>query len=465
MLVGLSREAEDEVGPERDVGHQFADLRDEVEEAVRRPGARHRAQQLLVHVLHRQVDVGHDLGDLGHGLQQWPLELVGLEVEQPQPLDAVDLCEFAQQHRGQGAPALVAVPRAEVLAPAGGVLADQHQLAGTLLAQPCGLGDQLVDPTGLEATAEGRDGTEGAHAVAAAGDLEVRPRALGVVGPDRESRAAGRHAGEIGVVGGDALDGGALRWCLLLGGGHDQQGEAAPDAAGALGTGGRRGRGRLGVHTADAVHCLTGEDAVHGLGQRRVPTETDDSVCLRDRLGQFVRVALRHAAHDDDRLGAALLEVARSQDGVDRLLLGRRDERAGVDQHDVGTVRVVDDLVAVDVEHALQLVGVDLVAATPERHHRHGRPGGVGGRGGGVGRDGHAGIQCRRRLPVTRAGRPSAPGAGGRLRPARWTVRPRRTVRTTGQRSVRPGADAHASSKPSGVNRMSRTSPGDPNGP
>ena len=63
----------------------------------------------------------------------------------------------------------------------------------------------------------------------------------------------------------------------------------------------------------------------------------DDGVDFRNVLLDFVAIAFDQAAGDDQLLRAAGSLVLRHlQDGVDRLLLGSVDERAGVDDDDVG---------------------------------------------------------------------------------------------------------------------------------
>ena len=71
--------------------------------------------------------------------------------------------------------------------------------------------------------------------------------------------------------------------------------------------------------------------------------EPDEGVDLGQRTGQFLGEPLRHAAGDDQLLPAmAALQAAVAvglEDGGDAFLLGRVDERAGVDDHHVGGVR------------------------------------------------------------------------------------------------------------------------------
>ena len=85
------------------------------------------------------------------------------------------------------------------------------------------------------------------------------------------------------------------------------------------------------------------------LGRRPPPIALDDlrhfagaehRVDLRNLLLQLVAIALGQAAGDDQPPARAVLLVLRHlEDGVDRLLLRRVDERAGVDDEHVGVRR------------------------------------------------------------------------------------------------------------------------------
>ena len=94
--------------------------------------------------------------------------------------------------------------------------------------------------------------------------------------------------------------------------------------------------------------------------------EADDGVDLGQRGGELVAVALGHAAgHDQAR--SRLAGVAEREDGVDRLLAGGLDERAGVDDDEIGAVGVVGGHETVREEARHDLVGVDRVLRTPQR--------------------------------------------------------------------------------------------------
>ena len=92
-----------------------------------------------------------------------------------------------------------------------------------------------------------------------------------------------------------------------------------------------------------------GEDVLEPGGDVGVLVEAEHGVGLGQRLGELLPVPLGQAADGDHGLrdGRAdlvdvVLELGRGEQGVDRVLLGRLDEAAGVDQHGVGVGGVVD---------------------------------------------------------------------------------------------------------------------------
>ena len=309
-----------------------ADAGDEVEEALRPARAGHPREHLRRGVLQREVVVRRDRAAGRHRLEELRLQLGGLQVEQADTLQALDGVE----HRDEVALG-VATPL-QVLAPARGVLADADQLAHAAGDQPAGLGLQLPQRPRGEPAAVGRDRAERAHAVAAAGDLEV--------GPDAARRGA--H-GERGV-----------RRCLRSG----------------PGCGPRQHR------QGTARRCLrrraTSQRGGHELRQTRVGVEPVDARHLRQRLGQLRPVALGHATDDEDgdRPPLTARRVRRLEDRVDGLRARLLDERAGVDQHAVGVGDVVGDLQTGRDQRARDLVGVDLVAAAAQGDDRDPRGGG-----------------------------------------------------------------------------------------
>jgi hypothetical protein len=137
---------------------------------------------------------------------------------------------------------------------------------------------------------------------------------------------------------------------------------------------------------------LAGEDPLQSRGDVLVVVEAEHRIGLRQRVGQLLAVPLREAAHRHHRLGpAALLEVRRREQGVDRVLLRSLDEATGVDQRHVGVTGLGDEQPAVGGETAGELLGVDLVTAAAEGDQRDA----PARRGGG---HGPQPIRARRRL-------------------------------------------------------------------
>ena len=84
---------------------------------------------------------------------------------------------------------------------------------------------------------------------------------------------------------------------------------------------------------------------------------------------QLVAIALGQAAgHDQPLAGAVLLVPRHLENRVDRFLLGRVDERAGVDDEHVGLRRVLRQLVPRLLREAEHHLGVDEVLRTTERN-------------------------------------------------------------------------------------------------
>ncbi len=224
-------------------------------------------------------------------------------------------------------------------------------------------------------------------------------------------------------------------------------GTAAVEAArstGLIGSSSRRSCGVCGWWTSPATIERS------RAGDVGVVVEAEDGVGLGQRLGEVLAVALGQAADGDDGLGLAALvgrglQVRGLQQGVDRVLLGRLDEAAGVDHDRVGVGRVVDEQEAVGGEPAGQLLGVDLVAGAAQGQHRD-RQLGRRARSGswwsaGVVLVVIAGRVCRR-SPQDAEAQPDPGPAGVPIRARRSAGRPARWLRARPCRRRRrsPGA-------------------------
>ena len=324
-------------------GARRADLLEQVEEALGVAEPPHPAQHRAAGVLEGQVEVRRDAGRRRHRLDQAGPHLGRLQVGHPHPLDAVDRGQLGQQRLEQ--------PQvAEVLAVRRGVLADQDQLAHALLGQPARLGEHLGRAPRDERAAEGRDRAERAAPVAAA-----TPASAAAIGPSPRRLRSGRgpDAGATPAGRSGARVAGRCRRA------------AAAGRPGASGSSVRRSRGTCGT-------CAVAGEDVAAAGRRcRRSRRSRARRRPRAALGQLLAVPLGQAADRDDRLGApAALEVGRGQQRVDRVLLGRLDEAAGVDHHDVGVGRRRRPAPAVGREPAGELLGVDLVAGAAQGDER-----------------------------------------------------------------------------------------------
>jgi len=174
LFAGLGRVAGYQRGAQRDARDGLADARDEVVDVGRAAAAPHALQDVVAHVLERNVQVAAVLRVLFHHLQNLVGEVQRVGVMQPNPLDAIHLRELVHQ---VGEFALAAAVDAVV----GEVLGDQHQLLNPLVGKTLCLFHQQRDRFGDLLVADERDGAVGALVVAALGNLEV-----GVVPRGRE---------------------------------------------------------------------------------------------------------------------------------------------------------------------------------------------------------------------------------------------------------------------------------------
>ena len=109
------------------------------------------------------------------------------------------------------------------------------------------------------------------------------------------------------------------------------------------------------------------------LGDAGEVARADECVDLRQLAREIVRVALGEAAGDDQPppLRAPPWRAPASRIGVDRLLLGRPDEGAGVHDQHIGRIGVEHHLVPGPGEDAEHHLGIHLVLGTAEGEHVH----------------------------------------------------------------------------------------------
>ena len=117
---------------------------------------------------------------------------------------------------------------------------------------------------------------------------------------------------------------------------------------------------------------LTGQDRPESISDIGVIVESEYGIGLRHGLGQLVTVALCQTSDGDDGLCAASpLEVASGEQRVDRVLLRRLDEAAGIDHQRVRRSRVGDQSEIIALESGGEFLRVNLITRTTEGDQMH----------------------------------------------------------------------------------------------
>ena len=130
-------------------------------------------------MLQRQVDVAADLPALSHRRKHVLGDRGGIEIQQADPLEAVDPVQLAKQARKRAT--LTAVDSVERR-----VLRDEEQLLDPAVGQIARFADDRGRVPAAKLSAQRRDDAERAGVVAAFGDLDV-----GVVRRRREDTRGG----------------------------------------------------------------------------------------------------------------------------------------------------------------------------------------------------------------------------------------------------------------------------------
>ncbi len=305
VVVGLAREADDDVGRQGDVRHVLAQQRDAVEVALARVGAAHLLQHARGARLQRQVDVLAQRAQLGVRADHVLLHVLRVRARVADPLDPVDRVDRAQQ-LGEGRAREAASGE---VAPVGvDVLAQQRHLGDALGGHPLDVLDERLQRPRDVAPAGRRDDAVRALHVAADGDLHPALELAGAL---------------LGQVAGEALE---LEVALRAE---------------------RVAREELG----QLVH-LTGAEG-----------DVDERELAEDLVLDRLRPAAADADHDVGALALAALGVA---EVGEELAVGRLADRAGVEEDQVGDLGIGRLGVADRLEHALHALAVVLVHLTAE---------------------------------------------------------------------------------------------------
>ena len=293
--IGLTGEADDEGGADGDAGDASADAFEKVANVSTIGLTAHEGEHVVADMLERHIDVAGDFWAFGDGLDEVVAPVGGMGVEQADPEVAFDFVESADKGREgfalggvYAAAGFGAVFGPFIHAEVGGILGDEIDFFDAGGDEVACLFDDAVLRTAAVAATDLRDDAEGAGVVAAFGDFDVGEVVWG------EAEAGGIVVGDVFGLAGDEV--------FLLGGAHE-----------ALDNGGDAG---------DLI-------------------EADEGIDVGHEVGQFLGKTLRKAAGDDDFLFLAFFAAFFTCiDGVvdrsDAFLFRHVDERAGIDDEDVG---------------------------------------------------------------------------------------------------------------------------------
>ena len=122
-------------------------------------------------MLDGDVQILDDLRLVGDGIDQLIIDLVGVEIVQPHPMDAVNLAQFPKQRCQKPLAA------GKIRTVAAGVLRHDDQFLDPLACQnPC-LIQHFVQPTAAESAPQRGDHAVSAMVIAALSDLQIRHNA------------------------------------------------------------------------------------------------------------------------------------------------------------------------------------------------------------------------------------------------------------------------------------------------
>ncbi len=290
-------------------------MRDRSFESKVSVSARHAPQHAAEHrvgsVLQGKVEIGQNLAALGDHLDQLVGKIHRIQVHQPNPDDAFDLFEFAQQF-GQARLAI------EIHAVVGRVLSHDHEFAHSVGRQLAGLGEHFFHGLGRVLAAHLGNRAKRAKPVATLGNFQIRemPRS------DSQTIAIGKRP-----------DRRRLKYQPLFV-------ESVDESIGDFG------------HLLSAKHA-------------------DQVVDVRAAVEQGLLFALGEATGNDHAAGAAApLEREHFFDRPERFIARPLDESAGVDDHEVGSLGLRRQAIAVELQQAEHALAIDQIFRAAEADKR-----------------------------------------------------------------------------------------------
>ena len=180
LVVGLGREADHGRGTDHDAGDTLTQIAEQVLELLARTGATHSLEDARVAVLHGDIDIRQHLGRIANRIDKLVGHALGLQIEHADPdvVRAHGLGDGTQQLRQIARRALGDILVSKVGAPDARVLADQHDLTHATGNQIAHLGNNALGITRVIAAADVGNHAEATEAVAAIGNLDVGDSAL-----------------------------------------------------------------------------------------------------------------------------------------------------------------------------------------------------------------------------------------------------------------------------------------------
>ena len=227
-------------------------------------------------VLQRNVDVLRYFRQCRHSLDHFVGEAVWIEVEDADPVQAIDFVQLAKEFR-KGELLI------KVVAVLSHILGNQVYFSRSHPSQVTSLSQNSLDRLAVVLAAKTRDGAEGALVVAPFADLQVGTPRLSAAGASLDVRPS------------------VMRWRKVNN------------------------------------PFLRGQSRLDDFVKSAHLSDSDVRVSSRSKAHQLGAHPLGQAAGDDDFAGQSGFFVANCLlDGFDGLLLGRFEESAGVDDGDVG---------------------------------------------------------------------------------------------------------------------------------
>ena len=351
LRVRLAAEADDEIAGDRGVRHRLRDLGEHLAVRLDRVAALHPPQHGVAAALGRNVQIGRDLRQIAHRLQEIGRHVLGVIRDELQPADALDLVQLVEQvgqaNRLRAGRVFVAVDG----------LAEQCDFQAAVVGQMADLFDNFGGRAALLRPAHPRHDAIGAELIAAERHPHHRLRkGVRTIFPKNSSDPFSPFS-------------------------QREAGETLFD---------RRSTARIAVEADFHPLSAAGSHVFEQGWQLAQLPWADHQIDVRGAAEDLLLILLGHAAqHADDRVRIPLLDLFQPAQGAVNLILGMLPHAARVQQNHVGPADAIDQFMAraqqvgrdqLAIEHVhLAANSLDIASA---RHRSHcSRGGGPTARG------------------------------------------------------------------------------------